>query len=69
MRKTISVAALLLALTCPVLAGDMPNVSPAPPQASDTSLTPTADGEIQYDATDGLTEMASDLLAVLSSLL
>jgi hypothetical protein len=66
MRKTISVAALLLALTCPAYAGEMQNDSPKP-QAS-TVQAPTVDGDIQNDAADRLTEIALDLLAVLPSL-
>ena len=66
MRKTISVAALLLALMCPAYAGEMQNDSPKPPantvQESDT------DGEIPNFAADRLTEIALDLLAALSPL-
>jgi hypothetical protein len=68
MRKTISVAALLLALTCPTYAGEIPNFSPAPPQISNTAQAPTTDGEMQNDSADRLTEVALDLLAVLPSL-
>ncbi len=67
MRKTISVAALLLALTCPAYAGDMPNDSPKP--QANAIREPTTDGEMQNDAADRLTEIALDLLAVLPSLL
>ena len=69
MRKTISVAALLLALTCPAYAGDMPNVTPAPPQTPSTSQAPTTDGDIQNDAADILTQTALDIQAALPSLL
>jgi hypothetical protein len=68
MRKTISVAALLLALTCPAYAGDMPNVTPVPPQIGNAPQAPTFDGEMQNDSADRLTEIALDLLAVLPSL-
>jgi len=69
MRKTISVAALLLALTCPIYAGEIPNDSPAPPQTPSTSQAPTTDGDTQNDAADILTQTALDVLAVLPSLL
>jgi hypothetical protein len=68
MRKTITVAALLLALTCPAYAGDMPNVTPAPPQLGNTAQEPTTDGDMQNDSADRLTEIALELLAALSPL-
>jgi hypothetical protein len=68
MRKTISVAALLLALMCPAYAGDMPNFPPAPPQTASTNQVPATDGEMQNDAADILTQTALDVLAVLPSL-
>ncbi len=58
MRKTISVAALLLALTCPAYAGDMQNDSPKPP----------ANGIMQNDEPESLTQTVLDLLAALPSL-
>ncbi|MDT5267968.1 MAG: hypothetical protein QOH49_154 [Acidobacteriota bacterium] len=71
MRKTISVAALLLALTCPAYAGDIQNDSPKPP--SNAAQEPTGGeittGEIPDDTTDALTQTVLDLLAVLPSLL
>lgn len=69
MRKTICVAALLLALTYPTYAGDMPNGSPTPPPTPSTSQAPTTDGDMQNDAADVLTQTALDVLAVLPSLL
>lgn len=66
MRKTISIAALLLALTCTAQAGDMQNDSPKP--QANTVQEPTVNGEIQNDAADRLTEIALDLLAALSPL-
>jgi hypothetical protein len=61
MRKTLATAALLLAFSFPALAGEMGTPgSPAPP--------PTADGIMQNDAADSLTQVALDLLAALSSL-
>jgi hypothetical protein len=68
MRKTITVAALLLALTCPAYAGDIPNFTPAPPQPTNASQVPTVDGDMQNDAADRLTEIALELLAALSPL-
>jgi hypothetical protein len=77
MRKIISVAALLLALTCPAYAGEMQNDSPKPPPSAvqepmdDTTLNgeiPTP-GDISTPSTsDILTETALDLLALLPSL-
>lgn len=66
MRKTISVAALLLALTCPAYAGDIPNDSPKP--QTSTVQEPTVNGEIQNDSADRLTEIALELFAALSPL-
>src|SRR4051812_25207936 len=69
MRKAISVAALLLALTCSAYAGDMPNGSPAPPpQPTNAVQEPTTGGEMQNDVAVSLTQIALDLLAVLPSL-
>ena len=72
MRKTISVAALLLALTCPTYAGDMQNDAPKPPPPSavqEPADEATTDGEMQNDAPDSLTRVALDLLALLPLLL
>jgi hypothetical protein len=68
MQKVISVAVLLMALTCSAYAGDMPNGSPAPPTPTNAAQEPTADGWMQNDAADSLTQVALDLLAVLPSL-
>ena len=68
MRKTISVVALLLALTCTAYAGEIPNVTPAPPQVNNAPQEPTTDGDMPNGAADRLTEIALDLLAVLPSL-
>lgn len=68
MRKTISVVALLLALTCPAYAGEIPNVTPAPPQLSGTAQESETNGDIPNDSADRLTEIALDLLAALSPL-
>jgi hypothetical protein len=68
MRKVISVAALLLALTCSAHAGDMPNGSPAPPPSANAVQEQTTDGDISTMSAVGLTQIALDLLAVLPSL-
>jgi hypothetical protein len=59
MRKTLGVAALMLAFCCPALAGEIPN-PPAPQPQANTVQEPT---------TDSLTQIALDLLAALPSLL
>jgi len=75
MRKTLVMAALLLALSCPALAGEMPTPgSPTPPPPSAVQ-EPTDDstlngemgtpGDMPNGATDILTQTALDLLAVL----
>jgi len=66
MRKTISVAALLLALTCPAYAGEMQNDSPKP--QANAVQEPTTNGEMSTTSADSLTRIALDLLAVLPSL-
>lgn len=68
MRKTVSIAALLLALTCSTYAGEMGNDSHTPPPAP-IAQEPTTDGIMPDGATDSLTQIALDLLAALSSLL
>ena len=75
MRKTLTTAALLLALGCPAFAGEV-HIPPAPqpPPASavqeptDADQEPTV-GEIPNGTTDILTKTALDLLALLPSLL
>lgn len=71
MRKTISVAALLLALTCPAYAGDIQNDSPKPP--TNAAQEPTGGemtaSEIPDDTANTLTQITLDLLAVFPSLL
>jgi hypothetical protein len=69
MRKTISVAALLLALVCSAHAGEMQNESPAPPPQPTNAVQETTDGEMPNDAAGSLMQIALDLLAVLPSLL
>jgi len=66
MRKTISVAALLLALTCPTYAGEMQNDAPKSPtnNAQAPSDDTTLEGGISTpSASDSLTETVLDLLA------
>lgn len=67
MRKTISVAALLLALTCPTYAGDIQNDSPKPP--ANTAQEPTAQGDIQNRVADAITDAALTVLNSVLSLL
>jgi hypothetical protein len=68
MRKTLSAAALMLALCCPALAGEIPN-PPAPQPQGMTIKEPAIDGEIPTSSvSDSLTEVALELLAVLPSL-
>jgi hypothetical protein len=67
MRKTLTTAALLLAFSCPALAGEMgiPG-SPAPPPTTATvAQEPTTDGVMSTTSADGLTQLALDLLAAL----
>jgi hypothetical protein len=60
MRKTLVMAALVLAFSCPALAGEMHTpASPAPPPATVTQETTTA---------DSLTQTVLDILAALPSL-
>ena len=70
MRKILGVAALMLAFSCPALAGEIPNPPlvageiPTPPAPQ-----PTAFGIMPNDVLDSLTQTALDLLALLPSLL
>ena len=67
MRKTLTTAALLLAFSCPALAGEMgiPGAPAPPPTTASAAQAPTAEGDIQNEAPDGLTQIALDLLALL----
>ena len=80
MRKTLGVAALMLALCCPAFAGEIPTPPAPPPQPATAVQEPTDGttlngempnpGEIHTTgASDILTETALDLLALLPSLL
>jgi hypothetical protein len=64
MRKTLAVAALMLAFCCPALAGEIPN-PPAPQSPANAVQEPTAAGDIQNGSADSLTQLALDLLAAL----
>ena len=67
MRKSLGVCLLVLLLTSSVVAGDMPNLTPAPP-SQQTTQEP-AGGDMPNDVTDIVTQGVLELLAVLSSLL
>ena len=76
MRKTLTTAALLLALSCPALAGEMgtPGSPVPPPPTSSAVQEPTDDATLNGEmhtpgVSDILTETALDLLAVLPALL
>jgi len=67
MRKTLTTAALVLAFSCPALAGEIATPgSPAPPPTTATvAQEPTANGHMQNESADSLTQIALDLLAAL----
>lgn len=68
MRKTLGVAALMLAFCCPAFAGEIPT-PPAPqpqPQGMKAEEPTGGEGLIPPDVSDSLTQIALDLLAVLS---
>jgi hypothetical protein len=70
MRKTLGISLLVLLLTGSAVAGEMPNLSPAPPPPQTNAVQEptddtTTDGEIQNDAPDSLTQTVLDLLASL----
>jgi hypothetical protein len=74
MRKTLTTAALLLAFSCPALAGEMHTpASPAPPPTSaaqEQTGGETLNGEMGVPGvSDSLTQTALDLLALLPPLL
>jgi hypothetical protein len=76
MRKTLMTAALLLAFSCPALAGEIATPgSPAPPPTSNAVQEPTSgetfNGEMPTppDASESLTQTVLELLAALPSLL
>lgn len=68
MRKTLCLAALILALHCPVLAGEIPN-PPAPQPHGMTVQEPVTADEDYTGATEILAQTALDVtLSVLSLL-
>lgn len=78
MRKTLTTAALLLALSCPAFGGEMnttgsPTTPPPPPPTSPvagpTDDTTLNDETPAPDAPDTLTQFTLELLAFLPSLL
>ncbi|HZI19777.1 MAG TPA: hypothetical protein VEY09_14395 [Pyrinomonadaceae bacterium] len=70
MRRTLTTAALVLALTCPTFAGIMHTPvaapPPPPPPSEEGSVT---NAEPETGATDGLTEAALSLLRSVLALL
>ena len=74
MRKSLGVCLLVLLLTGPAVAGEIPNDKPAPPPQSTSAVQePTTDATTE-DGTQGtiqdtVTQIALELLAVLPSLL
>jgi len=67
MRKTLGIAALILALHCPALAGEIPN-PPAPQPPGIPASAPATTDEDNISVADTLTQFALDMLAVLPSL-
>jgi hypothetical protein len=67
MRKTLTTVALVLALCCPVFAGEMNTpVAPAPPPNEPASAThePTTGNEITNSTTTIILEVVLSLLAL-----
>ena len=83
MRKILGVAALMLAICCPTLAGEIPNPPAPQPQSSsapgpttgdesatqDEADTPAAPDSFPETLPDSFVETLFDLLAVLPTLL
>lgn len=67
MRKTLGIAALMLAFCCPTLAGEIPN-PPAPHPQGMTAGEP-ATNEDTTGPIDALTQIALDVFALLPSML
>jgi hypothetical protein len=72
MRRTLTIAALVVALCCPAFAGEMhtPVVTPPPP-ANTIQAEPVTGGESETEATeaaDGLTETVLSLLETVLAL-
>ena len=71
MRKTLMTAALLLALSCPVFAGEM-HTPPAPaptPTPAGATQEPTMEATTEDVTQETYAQLALELLAVLPSLL
>jgi hypothetical protein len=77
MYKAARALVLILLLACSAQAGIIQNEQPAPPpsdpataqmEPADTTAEPTADGYVQSEGADSLTQFALDVLAVLPSL-
>jgi hypothetical protein len=68
MRKSLGICLLILLLTGSAVAGEMPNLSPAPPPAP-LQQGPTANCIMPNNATNDVMQTALDLLAVLLSLI
>lgn len=66
MRKSIGICLLILLLTGSAVAGEMPNLSPAPPPPP-LQQDPTASCIMPNNATNDVMQTALDLLAVLLS--
>jgi hypothetical protein len=70
MRKTLSAAALALALCGPAFAGDIPTPSaPQPPPRSMAVEETAADGEMPNGTADGFTETVLTLIESMLALL
>ncbi len=72
MRRTLTIAALVLALSCPVFAGEMHTPAPAPPPPNTIQAEPVTAGEGETEATeaaDCLTETMVSLLETVLALL
>lgn len=76
MRKTLTTGLLLLALSCPVFAGEMLTPpAPQPPPAPTSAMQEAADGmtlngemHTPPSASESLAQIALELLAVLPSI-
>ncbi len=70
MRKTLTTAALVLALSCLAFAGEMHTPpAPAPPPPTNAAQEPTTEATTEGGTQDGMTEVVLDLLTLLPSLL
>ena len=71
MRKTMTTAALLLALGCPASAGEMHTPgSPAPPTTTTSAVqepAPETQAVVEDGVRGSMTEIALDLLSLLPS--